>query len=59
MSAIVGCRGFVGQSLWRALRLLGNTGQERKMIITAAGKEVEQGSLWIWRKREDKSNQIV
>ena len=48
----VGCSGFVGQSLWRTLRMLGITVQERKKIIAAAGKEAEQGSQWIWRKRE-------
>ena len=37
----VGCRGFPAQSLWSALRLLGVTGQRRKVaiqnILQAAG----------------------
>lgn len=49
----VGCRGFAGQSLWRALRLLGITGQTRKKMIGEVCREAEKASRWVWLKRED------
>ncbi|XP_069107365.1 uncharacterized protein [Argopecten irradians] len=50
----VGCRGFPGQSLWRALRLLGVTGADRRNLIAAVSRQAEVASSWIWRKREEK-----
>ncbi|XP_069134670.1 uncharacterized protein [Argopecten irradians] len=35
----VGCRGFPGQSLWRALRLLGVTGADRRDLISAVSRQ--------------------
>ncbi|KAK6172576.1 hypothetical protein SNE40_016203 [Patella caerulea] len=46
----VGCRGFAGQSMWRALRTLGVVGAERKKLITEVCREAELASQWIWRK---------
>ena len=45
-SVEVGCRGFVRQSMWRALRAIG---------ITGAGglcRETETASLWLWRRAD-------
>ena len=40
----VGCRGFAGQSLWRAFRLLGITGMARKRAIADVCREAETAS---------------
>jgi ribA/ribD-fused uncharacterized protein len=49
----VGCRGFAGQSLWRCARMLGITGKPRKDLVRSAEKQAEEGSRWIWNKREE------
>ena len=53
MAIEVGCRGFAGQSMWRALRTLGVVGAERKKLITEVCREAEVASQWIWRKRDE------
>ena len=50
----VGCRGFVGQSLWRALRVIGVIGVERRRLIGRLSRETEMASMWLWRKRDEK-----
>ena len=50
----VGCRGFVGQSLWQALRILGVTGTVRKKMISEVSREAEAASRWVWLKREER-----
>ncbi|XP_076080058.1 uncharacterized protein LOC143050834 [Mytilus galloprovincialis] len=50
MAIEVGCRGFAGQSMWRALRTLGVVGAERKKLITEVCREAEVASQWIWTK---------
>ena len=50
----VGCRGFVSQSVWRALRVLGVIGKHRRKLIGQLSKGAESASCWIWRKREEK-----
>ena len=50
----VGCRGFVGQSMWRALRAIAITGADRRKLIGCLCKETETASLWLWRRRADK-----
>ncbi|XP_033758242.1 uncharacterized protein LOC117340592 [Pecten maximus] len=50
----VRCRGFVGQSMWRALRIIGITGPERRQLIGHLSREAELASMWLWRKRNDK-----
>ncbi|XP_062613999.1 uncharacterized protein LOC134275735 [Saccostrea cucullata] len=47
----VGCRGFVGQSMWRALRAIGITGAERRRLIGSLCREAESASMWLWRRR--------
>ncbi|XP_069118928.1 uncharacterized protein [Argopecten irradians] len=49
----VGCRGFVGQSMWRALRIIGITGIERRRLIGRLCREAEVASMWLWKKREE------
>ena len=49
----VGCRGFAGQSLWQALRLLGLHGTARKKLIAEVCEEAERASRWVWFKREE------
>ncbi|XP_071145057.1 uncharacterized protein [Mytilus edulis] len=53
MAIEVGCRGFAGQSMWRALRTLGVVGAERKKLITEVCREAEVASQWIWRKGDE------
>ncbi|XP_076109046.1 uncharacterized protein LOC143077044 [Mytilus galloprovincialis] len=53
MAIEVGCWGFAGQSMWRALRTLGVVGAERKKLITEVCREAEVASQWIWRKRDE------
>ncbi|XP_076090373.1 uncharacterized protein LOC143062594 [Mytilus galloprovincialis] len=53
----VGSRGFVGQSMWRALRALGIVGGERSKLIGNLCKEAETASMWLWRKRSEQWKQ--
>ncbi|VDI62323.1 Hypothetical predicted protein [Mytilus galloprovincialis] len=57
----VGSRGFVGQSMWRALRALGIVGGERSKLIGNLCKRAETGagtaSMWLWRKRSEQWKQ--
>ncbi|VDI54010.1 Hypothetical predicted protein [Mytilus galloprovincialis] len=55
----VGSRGFVGQSMWRALRALGIVGGERSKLIGNLCKEAETASMWLWRKRSEQWKQKV
>ncbi|XP_061185889.1 uncharacterized protein LOC133193994 [Saccostrea echinata] len=50
----VGCRGFVGQSMWRAPRVIGITGAERRRLIGSLCREAESASMWLWRRRAGK-----
>ena len=50
----VGTRGFVGQSLWRALRVIGVIGLERRQLIGRRSNETEMTLLYLWRSREGK-----
>lgn len=47
-------RGFVGQSLCRAFKLLGNTGLHRKKVIRNTTDDAEKASRWLWIKRGDR-----
>ncbi|KAK0144687.1 hypothetical protein N1851_016943 [Merluccius polli] len=49
----VGCRGFAGQSLCRALRLLGIRGLHNKKAIKNITDVAEKASRWLWIKRGD------
>ncbi|KAK0145691.1 hypothetical protein N1851_015413 [Merluccius polli] len=49
----VGCRGFAGQSLCRALRLLGIRGLHNKKAIKNITDAAEKASRWLWIKRGD------
>ena len=49
----VGCRGFVGQSLWRCLGTLGIKGKSRGTATSGIGEEAEAASRWIWYKRDE------
>ena len=51
----IGCRGFPGNALWRAFKMLGIVGKERRTTIEEAGRKAETASLWIWRKRNDRT----
>ncbi|CAC5372773.1 mrp [Mytilus coruscus] len=54
----VGSRGFVGQSMWRALRALGIVEGERSKLIGNLCKEAETSSMWLWRKRSEQWKQL-
>ena len=47
----IGCRGYPGQSTWRALKMLGVTGKERRIVIDKAGRTAESASMWIWNRK--------
>ncbi len=46
----VGCRGFVGQSLCRALKLLGIRGLHKNKAIRNIMDAAEKASRWLWKK---------
>lgn len=48
----VGCRGFDGQLLWRALGMLGIEGPAKKRLVANINKRAEEASRWIWIHRE-------
>lgn len=50
----VGCRGFPGQSLWRALGMLGVRGATRKNLVKDISKQAETASRWLWLKRSER-----
>lgn len=47
----VGCRGFTGQSLVRALKMLGIKGLHNRRAIKNIGDAAEKASRWLWIKR--------
>ncbi|XP_026126685.1 uncharacterized protein LOC113108082 [Carassius auratus] len=47
----VGCRGFVGQSLCRAYKMLGITGASQRRAIKLATDAAEVASRWLWIRR--------
>lgn len=51
LSVEVGCRGFVGQSLWRTIRLLGIGSKARKQLVANIPKQTKLAFWWIWIKQ--------
>ncbi|XP_078589523.1 uncharacterized protein LOC144869891 [Branchiostoma floridae x Branchiostoma japonicum] len=49
----VGCRGFVGQSMWRMLGALGIKGNKRKQVTKNLTEAAESASRWLWLKRNE------
>ncbi|XP_075343502.1 uncharacterized protein LOC142401936 [Odontesthes bonariensis] len=49
----VGCRGFAGQSLIRALKMLGLKGLQNRRAIKNISDAAEKVSRWLWIKRGD------
>ncbi|KAL3969377.1 ER degradation enhancer, mannosidase alpha-like 2 [Sarotherodon galilaeus] len=47
----VGCRGFAGQSLCRAYKMLGIVGANQRRAIKLATNAAEAASRWLWIKR--------
>ena len=47
----IGCRGFVGQSLCKALTKLGLAGKNKKTWIRVITNALERVSRWLWIKR--------
>ena len=47
----VGCRGFAGQSLTRALKLLGVRGLRLRTVVRNILETAEKASRWLWFKR--------
>ncbi|KAL3991499.1 leucine-rich repeat-containing protein 16 [Sarotherodon galilaeus] len=47
----VGCRGFAGQSLCRAHKMLGIVGANQRRAIKLATNAAEAASRWLWIKR--------
>ena len=50
----VGCRGFIGKSIWTTCKLLGIGGNIRKRLSKICENTAERTSNWIWLKRNDK-----
>ena len=44
----VGCRGFVNQSTWKALGMIGITGRKRREIVGKLAEAAEMASRWVW-----------
>ncbi|KAI8486711.1 hypothetical protein Bbelb_354590 [Branchiostoma belcheri] len=49
----VGCRGFVSQTVWRALGALGMRGKNRKDAVKNLGEAAEAASRWVWLRCKD------
>lgn len=49
----VGCRGFAGQSLYKAYTALGITGERRRRAICNSTEAAEKALRWLWIKRAD------
>ncbi|XP_078666098.1 uncharacterized protein LOC144908400 [Branchiostoma floridae x Branchiostoma belcheri] len=47
----VGCRGFIGQTLWKALGQLGVAGKKRREVTKRVTKTTVDASLWVWTLR--------
>ena len=48
----VGAQGFIGQSMWRCLRMLGIIGEARKKGLATIADTAERSSRWLWLKRD-------
>ncbi len=53
-----GCRGFVAQSMWQALRDLGMTGRQKK-IIKGLEEAAERASLCMWLSLEQHAEAVT
>ena len=51
----VGCRGYTGVSTQRLLKSLGIKGSKLKKALKVLAEEAEQGSFWLWLRRNDKA----
>ncbi|XP_061589349.1 uncharacterized protein LOC133454644 [Cololabis saira] len=49
----VGCRGFAGQSLSRAFKMLGVKGLQHRKALKNISDAAEKASRWLWIKRGD------
>ena len=47
----ISCRGFMGQSLCKALNKLGLTGKDKRTSIRVITDDAERASRWLWIKR--------
>ena len=54
-SVEVGCRGFVGHSMRRWLKIAGLRERETNKMVRKMQEVVEKASHWIWLKRDDAS----
>lgn len=50
----VSCRGFPGESLWRALEMLEVRGSTRKNLVENISKRAEAASRWLWLKKGER-----
>ena len=46
----IGCRGNLGNSSWRALKMLGIVDKGSRTLLKDAGDNAETASVWIWRR---------
>ena len=49
----IGCCGYPGNSSWRALKMLGIEGKDRRSLLRDAGDNAETASMRIWRRRRE------
>lgn len=54
----VGCRGFIGKSMWKMCKTLGINGYTRKSLIKNVITAAERSSSWLWLNRESKEWKI-
>ena len=51
----VGCRGFIGTSVRRWMKIAGIGQREGSRVLRKVQETVERASHWIWLKRDDDS----
>ena len=55
MPVEMGCRGFPASSMWRALQMVGLTGQRRRRAMQNMIQATEKASCWLWMRRDEKA----
>ncbi|XP_066285629.1 uncharacterized protein [Branchiostoma lanceolatum] len=50
----IGTRGFICQSMWRALGVTGVKGKRRREVTKKLAEEAEKASRWLWFRSGDK-----
>ena len=49
----IGCRGHLGNSAWKALKMLKIVGKDRQSLLNDAGNNAQTASTWILQRRSE------